>query len=218
MSDPFGIAFLAACAAGNPVGAAVGAADSAGACAVATYADADGDLFGDPASEESSCELPSGRVTVAGDCNDGDPEMNPGATETCGYDDLNCDGDPFAGAIDPGTWYADADGDGYGTSADTLVSCVRPDGYAWTPGDCNDAAWAIHPGAPEWCDTVDHDCDGDPAEADSNDAPTWYLDSDSDGFGDLTHPTNACSQPSGYVSNSADCDDNNAEVGGGCAR
>ncbi|MEK6938153.1 MAG: CARDB domain-containing protein [Nanoarchaeota archaeon] len=41
---------------------------------------------------------------------------------------------------------------------------------------------------------------------------TWYKDNDADSYGDITKTTSSCTQPTGYVSNSNDCDDNNALV------
>jgi hypothetical protein len=38
-------------------------------------------------------------------------------------------------------------------------------------------------------------------------AITWYLDADADGFGDVLSSQEACAQPLGYVSDSSDCDD-----------
>lgn len=48
-------------------------------------------------------------------------------------------------------------------------------------------------------------------------AVTWYADSDSDGYGDSGSTTMACSQPSGYVANSTDCNDSSALVYPGAA-
>jgi subtilisin family serine protease len=43
-------------------------------------------------------------------------------------------------------------------------------------------------------------------------AQTWFRDFDGDGFGALSNTLQACSQPVGFVSNSTDCDDNNAAI------
>ena len=57
--------------------------------------------------------------------------------------------------------YADADADGYGDPANSLLSCGSEPGYAATGDDCNDAAAGVHPGAPDAaCDGLDQDCDG----------------------------------------------------------
>jgi len=39
---------------------------------------------------------------------------------------------------------------------------------------------------------------------------TYYADNDGDGYGNSSSSTQACSLPAGYVTNSSDCDDNNA--------
>lgn len=44
------------------------------------------------------------------------------------------------------------------------------------------------------------------------DVLTFHKDLDGDGFGDLRKPFQACSAPSGYVSNREDCDDSNAKI------
>ncbi|MFY7742344.1 MAG: MopE-related protein, partial [Flavobacterium sp.] len=46
----------------------------------------------------------------------------------------------------------------------------------------------------------------------SNDLFTFYADSDGDGFGDLANSVLAETAPTGFVSNSTDCDDNNNSV------
>ena len=59
------------------------------------------------------------------------------------------------------TWYHDADGDGYGATSSTVLSCAQPPGYAAAPGDCNEANAGIHPGVAEVCgDGLDNDCSG----------------------------------------------------------
>lgn len=57
------------------------------------YADVDGDGYGDAASAVETCDgAPAGYVGGNTDCNDGDPSINPGATEVCNSVDDNCDG------------------------------------------------------------------------------------------------------------------------------
>ncbi len=56
-------------------------------------------------------------------------------------------------------YYADGDGDGFGTSS-TVEACELPVGFAMQAGDCNDAVGTAYPGASEICDAVDSDCDG----------------------------------------------------------
>ena len=60
--------------------------------------------------------------------------------------------------MDATSWFADADGDGYGDQTVTLVACTGPTAVG---GDCDDADPAVNPGALDTCpDGIDHDCDG----------------------------------------------------------
>lgn len=74
------------------------------------YADEDGDGYGDPDRPIDACNPEVAVVDDATDCNDGDREINPGATEVCdGGVDEDCDGaadaeDPDLGACDPADW------------------------------------------------------------------------------------------------------------------
>ena len=152
------------------------------------YADGDGDGYGDDALPVEACEAPEGYAAQGEDCDDGDPQVNPGAAETDCADpkDYNCDGS---------TGFADADADGY-------PACQ----------DCDDSAAEAHPDAEERCDGLDNDCDSVTDEDDAIDAPSWYADADGDGHGDADFPIAACAEPEGYVSAADDCDDGDAEV------
>ncbi len=189
------------------------------------YADRDGDGYGDEVSPydvdgdgagDAVCAQASlpGWTTVAGDCDDGAASVHPGATERCdAYDlDEDCDGladDADGSATGQASWFWDDDGDGYGSSA-SVAACDQPYGAVANSDDCDDGAASVHPGATERCDAydVDEDCDGlaDDADSSASGKSTWHRDADGDGYGSAT-TTSACDQPTGWVSNSSDCDD-----------
>jgi len=145
------------------------------------------------------------------DCDDNDASAYPSNTEICDGVDNDCNGTVDEHAIDQSTWYRDNDGDGFGNPSSSSMSCTPASGWVADTTDCNDIDASIHPGAVEYCDGVDNDCDGSSDEADAVDPSTWHLDSDGDGFGDASVSTAACSAPSGYVADSADCDDTSAQ-------
>jgi hypothetical protein len=180
---------------------------------VTVYTDTDGDGYGDPTTATEACGDAPGTSEVAGDCDDGDPAVNPDGVEVCNEQDDDCDGETDEGTTT--TYYVDVDGDGWGLSSATTEACATPEGYADQPGDCDDASAEVSPDADELCNGIDDDCDGDLDEDDAVDAPTWHADADSDGYGDASAPAQACAAPSGHVADSSDCDDGSAVVNPG---
>mgnify|MGYP005846652923 CR=1 FL=1 len=176
------------------------------------YRDQDSDGYGSTATTTScqSSPPPSGYVSVSGDCNDSDAQINPGKSEICDGKDNNCDGQ-----IDEGvktTFYRDQDSDGYGSTA-TTTSCqsAQPPGYVSVSGDCDDNSSVTSPVAPEICDGFDNNCNGQ--VDDGLTKYTYYYDGDNDGYGGPT-TTASCSTtpPSGYKTQGNDCNDSNPSV------
>ncbi len=112
--------------------------------------------------------------TVAGDCDDENAAVFPGAGETCNDVDDDCNGVVDDAASDGKVFYVDADGDGVGSTSTTQMACAAPAGFAAEDGDCDDVNVSIHPGASETdcTDEVDYNCDGS----------SGYADADNDGF------------------------------------
>lgn len=182
------------------------------------YEDQDSDTYGNSSKSKLACSKPTGYVTNSTDCDDTDPARYPNNTEICDGKDNDCDfqtDDGDSSITGQPTYYLDADADTYGRDATTTKTCQgAPSGYVNRGGDCNDLIPTINPGATETCDSVDNDCDTfiDDADSSVSGQPTWYRDNDSDTYGSSTNTQKKCSQPSGYVSNSQDCDDNNAAI------
>ena len=164
------------------------------------YTDDDGDGYG--SAPQEACTAPEGASTVSGDCDDSDAAISPAALEVCDDLDNDCDGDVDDAPTDALTWFADSDGDGYGTAVSTRA-CTAPTGYTDNSDDCDDGDARSNPDAPETCDGADNDCDG---ETDEGTLSTFYTDGDGDGHGGPTSVA-ACAAPSGTVANSDDCDD-----------
>ncbi len=180
------------------------------------YTDADGDGYGDEATRRETCVEEAGVVDQGGDCDDVHPAVHPGATEMCNGTDDDCDGDTDeADAADATTWYADADADGHGDADLTVVQCALPPGYAAEGDDCDDDNGTIHPGAPEYCDGGDDDCDGDVDESEAVDAVRRWPDRDGDLYGDEGGGESFCDPPAGWVETAGDSDDDDAAVNAG---
>jgi large repetitive protein len=179
------------------------------------YADDDGDGHGDAATSLRGCDAPAGYVSDDTDCDDTDAAVNPAALELCDGIDDDCDGDVDEdSALDVLTWYADADGDGFGDAAADVIDCDQPVGYTEDATDCDDTAAAVNPDAAELCDGIDNDCDG-VIDTDATDRDTWYADADGDGYGNASVSSTSCSAPAGYVSDGSDCDDTSATANPG---
>jgi MYXO-CTERM domain-containing protein len=151
-----------------------------------------------------------------GDCDDGNPNVNPDAVEVCNGRDDDCDGltDDADPGLDPDsteTFHVDADGDGWG-GEDEVFACELPDGAAALMGDCDDRAPAVFPGAPELCNGIDDDCDGRTDDEDEVAVgnPGLFIDADGDGVGSVEAV--ACAVGDGVVDVSGDCNDADATV------
>ena len=171
------------------------------------YLDFDRDGRAGSAVTVNACAAPANHYATATDCDDGAPTTYPAAPELCDGRDNDCDTQVDEGVVNPITFYIDSDGDGFGGSAGAYTGCVNPGGYVSTGGDCNDANTAVKPGATEYCDTIDNNCNGLTDEAAAADAITWYQDSDGDLYGNNARPRVSCEQPRGYVGDNTDCND-----------
>ena len=181
------------------------------------FADSDADTYGNPSVTWAACAAPAGYVTDSSDCDDSDSDSNPGADETCDGADNNCDGEVDEDtAVDATTWYSDNDSDSYGDLSITIVACNQPADYVADATDCDDGDAESYPGADEYCDGTDSDCDA-VVDNDALDATTFFADSDSDSYGNASDTTAACSVPSGYVTDSSDCDDTDPALSPGNA-
>ena len=187
-----------------------GAVDEEGADGCQLYHfNADGDAFGIELASKCLC-APTAPFTAAvlGDCNDSNPTVFPGATETCNGVDDDCDEiADEAGASGCIVQFADQDFDGYGDGQ----GCVCPGtaGWAIQGGDCADDAPAIHPGAAEACgNEIDDDCDGGTDDAGAKGCATYWHDGDEDGFGLLGDALCLCAPEGAYTAlQFGDCDD-----------
>ncbi len=176
------------------------------------YADGDGDGYGDAATTTDACTQPPGYSANGDDCDDNSASTSPAGLEVCDGADNNCDGVvDEAGALGGSTWYVDADGDGWGVTTGSVVSCSAPSGYAAVDGDCNDDPAAggadQYPGATEtWYDGIDQDCDGFDDDQDEDGALLADDCDDLDAASTIVSEDGDCDG----ILTAADCDDADA--------
>lgn len=133
------------------------------------FADRDRDGYGDATVSESACDPIDGYVLDYGDCDDDDRSANPGEVEVCDDVDNDCDQQVDEDATDAVVWCRDADGDGQGTTLDTVLACDDGGaGYVEVCTDCDDTDNNVYYDTRgsgdevDWeCeDDIDNDCDG----------------------------------------------------------
>jgi len=207
----------------EPAGSEQGAASEEETESTCTtyYQDEDGDGYGDALASACLHEAEDDySTTQAGDCDDENPEIHPGAIEICDGTDNDCDGqtDEGEGLAGCTTYYRDVDGDGHG-DASVPGKCLCSAGAdPWTYytatqwNDCDDADPAIHPGAVEVCDGTDNDCDGE-IDDDPVDCITYYRDMDRDGYGQSNRTNCLCASEGFYrATTGGDCNDSNDDI------
>jgi len=90
------------------------------------------------------------------------------------------------------TWYQDEDGDGLGNADISKTACEQPSGYVADNTDEDDSC----SGEVDVCGV----CNGDGETI-------WFEDMDGDGLGNPEISMTACEQPSGFVADNTDTDD-----------
>ncbi len=153
----------------------------------------------------------------APDCDDNNPNANPGRTEVCDRMDLDEDCNPctVAGATD-----GDGDGDTFISSncanayRGTTPMCpasVRVEQGRTSGRDCDDTNRSRNPDTSEQCNRLDDNCNGIADEGLA--LRSFWPDLDMDGEGDTRAPAMmACQASSGFVDNMRDCNDSDRTI------
>ena len=110
------------------------------------YRDQDGDSYGTSSDIRNACNPPEGYVVNAGDCDDSDNSIHPGALELCDGADNDCNDSTFDGEDE----IDDCDGNDADLCKNGTFFCSEGL-YCDEPG----------PGNVEICNEFDDDCDGE---------------------------------------------------------
>ncbi|MSP93134.1 MAG: hypothetical protein EXR79_15260 [Myxococcales bacterium] len=186
--------------------------ENAQGCTIWLFDD-DGDGWGLLAKAKCLCGASKPWSAQKGDdCDDEDPAVKPKAAELCNGKDDDCDGDiDEAGAQGCLQFFADGDGDGYGSTLVPPQCLCKPVGTlkALQGGDCNDGDKLVFPKATEACNGKDDDCDGAVDPVGAQGCKTFFADTDNDGFGSNASQC-ACAAAGIFTASQAgDCNDQN---------
>lgn len=126
------------------------------------YLDGDLDGYGVASTTIDTCatSAPVGYAPLSGDCNDSNPNINPGVAELCDGIDNNCDGNTDEN-LALNTYYEDSDGDGFGNPNSSIQNCGLISGYVDNDDDCDDGNFLINPNVNDTPGNgIDENCDG----------------------------------------------------------
>ena len=105
----------------------------------------------------------------------------------------------------------DTDGDGFGQLSESFLTCDAPDNAVDNAEDCDDDNPDVYPGAEEYCNGIDDNCDGQIDEGTAVDAMVLFYDADGDGFG-AGQSVQSCAILSSHVAFDGDCNDGNSSI------
>jgi len=182
------------------------------------YEDGDGDGYGGGEPQCLCQPVGTFTATVGGDCDDTTALVSPDELEVCNDVDDNCDGvTDEENAVGCSLWNRDQDVDGFGHPTDTACYCGPTGEYTVKSNtDCDDSTNTVNPGVAEVCDNLDNDCDGQTDEAGSGNCTVYYVDGDSDNYGNQSDFACLCAPSDPYVVDvGGDCNDGETGINPG---